>query len=258
MIHCRWPSVNPSEACACGSAMFTIVVSSTTISWATPRTARIHHRRAWCGSLGRGASAAPEVMGARSRAVTAGPDVRGNEGVICDYRNTTAVNTCVSVTRLTSSLRAARLRQLGSVQQVLPVRRHLAGRAGHRLVDRVTGRRRELGSGDVLLGLVVPEPGLAGLEAAGDRMAGRAGMGCRVRGQRGIAAADVAALRAPWEVDPPPLAFTGQALRAPGAARRHRRVDPRDFLTHVARLPHRAMPMWPAAPAVPTWRSCSP
>ena len=44
--HCRSALENPSARWAEGSAMFTIVASSTTISWASPTTPRIHQRRA--------------------------------------------------------------------------------------------------------------------------------------------------------------------------------------------------------------------
>ena len=44
--HCRSALENASARCAEGSAMFTIVASSTTISWASPTTPRIHQRRA--------------------------------------------------------------------------------------------------------------------------------------------------------------------------------------------------------------------
>ncbi len=43
--HCRWSSENPRSAWAEGRAMFTMVASRTTMSWARPMTARIHHRR---------------------------------------------------------------------------------------------------------------------------------------------------------------------------------------------------------------------
>jgi hypothetical protein len=45
MTHCRWSSEKPRSAWADGSAMFTIVTSSTTSSWAMPMTVRISHRR---------------------------------------------------------------------------------------------------------------------------------------------------------------------------------------------------------------------
>src|SRR5215468_11156099 len=43
--HCRSALENPSACWAEGSAMVTIVASSTTISWASPTTPRIHQRR---------------------------------------------------------------------------------------------------------------------------------------------------------------------------------------------------------------------
>src|SRR5215203_767015 len=45
MIHCRWPSENSRSACAAGSAMFTTVASSTTMSCARATVARVHQRR---------------------------------------------------------------------------------------------------------------------------------------------------------------------------------------------------------------------
>ncbi len=44
MIHCRLPVEKSSAFCAEGSAMFTIVASSTTISWAVPSSASTAHR----------------------------------------------------------------------------------------------------------------------------------------------------------------------------------------------------------------------
>src|SRR6202023_2673127 len=48
--------------CAVGSAMFTIVASSTTISWASPMTARIHQRRGSGASLAGGVGGFAAVM----------------------------------------------------------------------------------------------------------------------------------------------------------------------------------------------------
>ncbi len=45
MTHCRCGSVKPRSACADGSAMFTMVLSRTTISCAIAMTASTHHRR---------------------------------------------------------------------------------------------------------------------------------------------------------------------------------------------------------------------
>src|SRR5450755_2186123 len=44
MIHCRLSVEKCNADCAEGSAMFTIVASSTTISWATPSRASTAHR----------------------------------------------------------------------------------------------------------------------------------------------------------------------------------------------------------------------
>jgi hypothetical protein len=45
ITHCRSVVEKPSARWADGSAMFTMVASSTTISWATPTTARTSQRR---------------------------------------------------------------------------------------------------------------------------------------------------------------------------------------------------------------------
>ena len=100
---------------------------------------------------------------------------------------------------------------------------HPAARAGRRLVDGVVLRRGERRPGHLLLGGEVPEPVLAGFEAAHDRVAGGPGVSPRVLVGRGVAAADVPALRAAAEVEPPPAGRL--ALDAPGARRRHRGVD---------------------------------
>src|SRR5208282_2980157 len=104
---------------------------------------------------------------------------------------------------------------------------------GHRLVNRMMLRRRELGTFVHFLGLVAVEPVLAGFEAADERVPGGRRMGGRVLHRRGVAAADVPALRAPAQVHPP--AARGLALDAPGTARRHRRIDAR-YVAHSALL----------------------
>ena len=67
---------------------------------------------------------------------------------------------------------------------------------------------------------VVPEPALARLEAADHRVPGGLRVRGRVLGRRGVAAADVPALRAAAQVEPP--AAGRLALDAAGAARRRR------------------------------------
>ncbi len=54
MIHWRESLEKPSSCWADGSAMFTIVASSTTMSWAMPMTARISQRFSWCGLVSGG------------------------------------------------------------------------------------------------------------------------------------------------------------------------------------------------------------
>src|SRR5689334_612181 len=118
-----------------------------------------------------------------------------------------------------------------------PVRRHPPLGAGHALVDRVLLRRRELRAVVGLLGLVAVEPVLTRLEALDERVSRSRSVRGRVLHGRGVAAADMPALRAPAQVHPP--AARGLALDAAFPARRHRRVDPGD-LAHVSSPPHTA------------------
>src|SRR5262245_49006854 len=73
-----------------------------------------------------------------------------------------------------------------------------------------------------LVGLVAEEPVLSRLKAADDRMAGSLRVRGRVLRRRGVATADVAALRAPPQVDPPAGSV---AFDAAGTARRNRWLD---------------------------------
>src|SRR5207244_6231994 len=98
-----------------------------------------------------------------------------------------------------------------------PVERDAASRSRGRLVGGMGVRRRELRAVQRLLGREVPEPVLAGLEAPDHRVAGLAEVGRRVLGRGGVAAADVAALRAAAQVHPPAAGLL--ALDAAGAAR---------------------------------------
>jgi len=84
-------------------------------------------------------------------------------------------------------------------------------------------RRREFGSVVVLVGVVVPEPVLAGLERPDDRMSGGTPVRRRMAGQRVVAATDVAARGAPAKVHPPPADRI--ALDTSCAARRDCRID---------------------------------
>ena len=87
--------------------------------------------------------------------------------------------------------------------------------------SRVVLRAGELRAGLVeVLARVGPEPGLARLEAADHRVAGRLGVRGGVLGRRVVAAADVPALGAAAQVQPP--AARRLALDAAGAARRRR------------------------------------
>ena len=100
---------------------------------------------------------------------------------------------------------------------------HAPGQYRRRLIERMVTRRRELRTAEVLLPRVIPEPGLARLVALDDRMLDVERMAARVLRGRRVAAADVAAMGAPAQVEPP---ATGcQALDAAGTARRDRGID---------------------------------
>src|SRR3954470_3931841 len=105
----------------------------------------------------------------------------------------------------------------------LPVGRDPAARSGHGLVGGVSLRRGQGRAVEVPLGGEVPEPALTGLEAAHDRVAGGRRVLPRVLTGGGVAAADVPALGAAAEVEPPAAAVL--AVRAPRAAGRRRRID---------------------------------
>src|SRR5689334_24196813 len=140
---------------------------------------------------------------------------------------TSCTRSCVA-TRSDSSVwsRATDDSALGrraSVEMLLPVVRHTPARPWNRLVDRVMLRRRQPRPLVVVVGVVVPIPVLARLEALHERMTGVLGVLGGVLGRRLITAADVPALGTAPEMEPP--AVGGQALDAASAARRHRGVD---------------------------------
>src|SRR5215218_4710167 len=118
------------------------------------------------------------------------------------------------------------LRRPRSVQPPPPVWRHPSRRPGHRLLRRVGRRGHERRALQVVLVDVVPEPVLTRLEAAHHRMPGLRGVGPGVLGRRGVAAADVPALRAAAQVEPPPAGLL--ALDAAGPARPSGGVDAPD------------------------------
>src|SRR3984957_16672877 len=118
------------------------------------------------------------------------------------------------------------------VQHRPPVVRDAAGRARGGLVGRVAHRGGELRAGLVeVLVRVGPNQHATRLVGADDRVAGLLGVpgGVLVRGV--VAAADVPALGAPAQVQPP--ALVRLALHAAGAARRHRRV----YALHFRHVP---------------------
>src|SRR5215472_3807123 len=111
-----------------------------------------------------------------------------------------------------------------SVQVGLPVPGHAPGRAGYRLLSWMMLGWGECRAGAVhpVLG-VAPEPALARLEAADQRVPRRGRVRAGVLRWRGVTAADVAAQRAAAQVEPPSVA--GVAFDAAGPARRNGRVD---------------------------------
>ena len=104
--------------------------------------------------------------------------------------------------------------QAPSMQAALPVSRHAPGRSGYRLCQRVVLRRSKDRAVGVLLRGVVPEPILTRLEAGYDGVARRLCVSRSVLRGRAVAAADVTALSAAPQVEPP--AAGRQALHAAG------------------------------------------
>src|SRR5438105_3602861 len=86
-------------------------------------------------------------------------------------------------------------------------------------------RRLKLWTFEGRVALVVPEPVLAGLEAADYRVSGGFRVLRRVLARRGVAAADVPAQRTPPQVKPPPVRRR-QTLDTACPARRHGRINP--------------------------------
>src|SRR5262252_5729396 len=110
------------------------------------------------------------------------------------------------------------------MQMALPVPGNPAGRAGDRLIDGVLGGRGQVRAGGVHPVLrKAPEPVFAWLEALDQRMPGRGRVRAGVLRWRSVTAANVAALRAAAQMEPPSPA--GVALGTPGSAGRSRNVD---------------------------------
>jgi hypothetical protein len=93
-------------------------------------------------------------------------------------------------------------------------------------------RRGQLGAEGILLAGVIPEPGLAGLEALDDWMAGVRRVMAGVLGRGRVATADMPAAGAPTEVEPP--AAGRQAFDAARPAGLGRRVK------ELRRIAHRS------------------
>ena len=99
---------------------------------------------------------------------------------------------------------------------VLPVGRDTTGRAGDRLVERMVVRGCQRRPSKEFVGAVVPEPVLTRLETADDGVLGGSSVaGCMLAGGV-VAAANVAALGTPAEMEPPATRL--QAFDATGTA----------------------------------------
>ena len=109
------------------------------------------------------------------------------------------------------------------VQQGTPIARHAALGTWDRLIDGMGGRWQQFCTRDHGFLFVVVKPILTRLEAGNDRMAARSGMLRGVLRRRAVTTADVTALRAAPQVQPPPA--RGQAFHATISARFRRRVD---------------------------------
>ena len=111
------------------------------------------------------------------------------------------------------------------MQVVLPVGRYSSCRTRHGLVEgMMLGRGEPWTALEYLPVSVVVVPALARLEAGDNGVAGRVRMGGGVLRRGSVAAADVPALRAPAQVEPPAAGFL--ALATTRSARRRVRIDP--------------------------------
>jgi len=113
--------------------------------------------------------------------------------------------------------------------------RHTALGTWDWLIDGMGGRWRQFCARDHGFFFVVVKPVLTRFEAGNDRMAARPGMLRGMLPRRAITTADVTALRAAPQVQPPPR--HGQAFHATISARFGRRVDTaavRGWLFHCA------------------------
>ena len=109
------------------------------------------------------------------------------------------------------------------MQQRSPIARHTARGARDRLIERMRARWCQFCTRNHGFFFVVVEPLLTGFEAGNDRMAAHFGMPRGVLPRRAITTADVTALRAAPQVQPPPGCC--QAFHAAISAGLRRRVD---------------------------------
>src|SRR5690348_7517492 len=104
-------------------------------------------------------------------------------------------------------------------EQLEPVMRHPPAWPGDRLVLGTALGRRKLGAFVVVVGLVIPEPVLAGFERPDYRMPGLLPVLGRMTRERVVAATDVSACGATPQVHPPTTGLI--ALDAAHTAGRH-------------------------------------
>ena len=135
------------------------------------------------------------------------------------------------------------LNQCSSMQLRLPIARNATLRTGHRLILGMPARWPQLRAFDRVFGLVVVEPLFAGLKACDHPMTGFLEVRGRVLVRRTIAAADVPALGAAAEMEPPAAAC--QAFDAPGSGRCAGGID----VAHAYKEP-------PDRKEVATWGRC--
>src|SRR3984885_15721018 len=107
-------------------------------------------------------------------------------------------------------------------EQFGPVARPSTAGTRDRLVLGMALRWSKIGPVVVVIGLVVPEPGLPWLERSDDRVPSLSPVRRRVPGQRIVAATDVAAGRTPPQMHPPTAG--GFTLSTADTAGRHRRA----------------------------------
>jgi len=138
------------------------------------------------------------------------------------------------------------------MQQRSPIARHTTLGAWDRLIERMSAGWYQFCARNHGVFFVVVEPLLTRFEAGNDRMAAHFGMPRGVLPRRAIATADVTALRAAPQVQPPPGCC--QAFHAAVSARLRRRVDAASVR---GLLLHGVAPLGLAATSASSYLGCS-